>query len=157
MTEVTSAKGEIEVVKGEFITDGKTFVFHLPGTPFSGIGSTPADAYQDLMRIGAQTDQLSKRMKELARDQQGEIVRATIIRMSMIGLIVFGVVGGALFGAAAIFPRVAADISENTITQIARWIDDLPADRQEKISHAVQRIGDIFGRTDKGARPEGRP
>src|SRR5262245_14992127 len=100
-------KGEIEVIKGEFCTDGKTFILTLAGTPLSGTGATASAAFENLMRTEASAGALSQRLKELARDQQGEQVRATVIRSSLMALIIFGVVAGTLVVTAAMVPRVA--------------------------------------------------
>jgi len=106
-----SVDGDPSIVRGDFFTDGKTFVFRLADTPLSGVGDTPSAAFQDLMRVDAEAASLSARLRDLSRDQQGERVRAEIIRMSMIALIVFGVAGGAVAASAALMPRVLADIT----------------------------------------------
>ena len=98
------AEDDLSVIQGDFFTDGGKFIFRLAGTSLSGVGDTPTAAFDDLMRVEAATAPLSTRMRELARDQQGEKVRAEIVRMSMIGLIVFGVVGGALAASVALAP-----------------------------------------------------
>jgi hypothetical protein len=146
MTSDVSDQREIDLIRGDFVTDGTTFVLRLAGTPFSGVGHSAAAAFEDLIRIDREAAPLSDRLRELARDQQGEKVRSTMIRTAMIGLIVFGVIGGALFGAAAMLPRVLADVSETTITQLARWIEDMPADKQERLSRAIARIGVLSSR-----------
>jgi hypothetical protein len=131
---------DVNLVKGDFVTDGKTFIFRLEGTPLSGVGNSPAAAFEDLVRVRGATGPLADQLRDLTRDQQDEKVRATVIRMALVGLIVFGVVGGGLFGAAAIFPRVVADTSELTVTQISRWVENMPAEKQEKISGAIAKI-----------------
>jgi hypothetical protein len=140
MKDGASVKQESSLIKGNFVTDGETFVFRLAGTPISGIGKSATAAFEDLVRVSGDAAPLADRLRELARDQEDEKVRATVIRMAMVGLIVLGVVGGALFGAAAIFPRVVADTSELTIRQLSRWVQDMPIEKQEELSRAIARI-----------------
>jgi hypothetical protein len=140
-----NGKPATNLIKGDFVTDGETFVFRLSGTPLAGVGKSAAAAFDDLMRLSGETAPLVDRLREVARDQQDEKVRATAVKMAMVGLIVFGVIGGAIFGAAAIFPRVVADTSEVAVTQIARWIEDMPAEKQEKLSRAMARIWALSG------------
>ncbi len=63
------------------------------------------------MRTEASAASLSQRLKELARDQQGEQVRSTVIRSSMVALTVLGVVAGIMVVTAAMLPRVVADVA----------------------------------------------
>jgi hypothetical protein len=111
-----------DIVRGEFLTDGKTFVFRLKDLPLSGVGPTADAAFQDLVRVEAASGELGERLKALAADQAGELVRATVIRWLIIALIAFGVVGGGLVGAFALAPAVAQSISEarvGTVDQAA--------------------------------------
>jgi hypothetical protein len=152
MKDGLNGKRELNLIKGDFVTDGETFVFRLAGTPLSGVGKSAAAAFEDLMRVTGETAPLADRLRELARDQQDEKVRATVIRMAMVGLIVFGVVGGALFGAAAIVPRVVVDTSELAVTQLSLWIKNMPAEKQETLSRALERIR-ALGQTKGPASP----
>lgn len=105
------------VIRGEFHTDGETFVFTLAGTPLSGVGATPQAAFDALMRVEAQAGALPERLRDLAREQAGAAERASLIRL--VGVLVVGltIVGGALGGAAALAPRVAADIAATMNTE----------------------------------------
>ncbi|MGE0830944.1 MAG: hypothetical protein AB7O04_16545 [Hyphomonadaceae bacterium] len=131
---------ELAIVQGDFFTDGKKFVFRLAGTSLSGAGDTPTAAFEDLMRVEAETAPLSTRMRELAREQQGEKVRAEIVRMAMIGLIVFGVVGGALAASVAVAPRVMADIGGMALSRVSHSLDSMSPEREAELAHAFQRI-----------------
>ncbi len=138
-----SAEGEVEVLQGDFFFDGKTYVFRLSGTLLSGIGETPTAAFEDLMRVEAKTAPLSSRMRELARDQQGEKVRAEIIRMAMIGLIVFGVVGGSLAASAALAPKVIADIGSLAAGKVINSIDNMTPEREAALATRLRRINGL--------------
>jgi hypothetical protein len=155
----TKANGQREanLIKGDFFTDGETFVFRLAGTPISGVGNSAATAFEDLVRVSGETAPLADRLRELARDQQDETVRATVIKFAMVGLILFGVVGGALFGAAAMLPRVVADTSETTVTEVARWIENMPAEKQEGLARAMARIWALSGQSRGAASPSSDP
>jgi hypothetical protein len=135
---------QIEVVKGDFYTDGRTFVFRLEGTPLTGTGTTPSAAFEDLMRVEATTGGLSQALKDMGRDQQGEQVRATVIRMTMIGLIVFGVIAGTLATTAALLPRVAADLAQITASRLEAWIVQMPPSSEERMGQFLQRIGGLM-------------
>jgi hypothetical protein len=137
---------ELAMVAGEFFSDGKTFVFRLAGTPLTGIGETPSAAFEDLMRVDAKTAPLSALMRERARDQQGEITRAAIIRMTMIGLIIFAVLGGAIVATAAIAPRVAVDVGGLALTRLVHSLDDMSPQHQAELTRAANRINELFGR-----------
>ena len=41
------------IVKGNFVTDGETFIFCMEGTPLSGVGRTASAAFEDLVRCKA--------------------------------------------------------------------------------------------------------
>ena len=142
---------ESGLVTGDFVTDGATFVFRAKGTPFSGIGKSPTEAFQDLMRVSEQAGPLSERLRQLARDQQGEKVRLSIIRMTTIALMVFGVVGGSLVVTAALVPKVAADVGMASLKKLSHWIEDMPPEQQEKLSRAIQRVGNLV----RGSGPAG--
>jgi hypothetical protein len=141
-------KREIGVIAGEFFTDGNTFVFQLAGTPLSGTGSTPSAAFEDLLRVESTAGPLSKTLKDLGRDQQGEQVRATVIRMSMIGLIVFGVIAGTLAATAAMLPRVAGDMSQIAASRLETWLVQLPPSSEERIGRFFQRVGGLMRSPD---------
>jgi hypothetical protein len=136
-------KGDIEVIRGEFCTDGKTFILTLAGTPLSGTGGTASAAFEDLVRTDVSTGALSQRLKELARDQQGEQVRATVIRSSLTALTVFGVVAGIMVVTAAMLPRVMVDVAAVTVSRLNAWADNMPPDHQKRISELLQRFGNL--------------
>lgn len=148
----TGEKGEVEIVRGEFCTDGKTFILTLTGTPLSGTGNTPSAAFEDLMRTQASAGALSQRLKELARDQQGERVRATVIRCSLAALIVFGVVAGTLVVTAAMLPRVASDLTEVTTLRLSNWLERMPPSTEKRIASILQRVGSLM-RASEGCSP----
>lgn len=141
-------KREVGVIKGEFYTDGDTFVFRLAGTPLSGTGSTLSAAFEDLLRVESAAGPLSQTLKDLGRDQQGEQVRAAVIRMSMIGLIVFGVIAGTLAATAALLPRVAGDMSQIAASRLETWLVQLPPSSEERIGRFFQRIGSLVRAPD---------
>ena len=140
----SNSTGEVAVLKGEFWTDGTSFIFKLADTPLSGTGDSPAAAFENLMRSDKGAGGLSSRLRELARDQQGERVRAMVIRMAMIGFIAFGLMGGALVGSAALFPRVIADITDITTTRLNRWVETMPPSTEERIARLLQRTGELL-------------
>jgi hypothetical protein len=147
--------GEIEVIKGEFCTDGKTFILTLAGTPLSGTGSTASAAFEDLMRAETSAGALPQRLKELARDQQGERVRATVIRSSLVALTVFGVVAGIMVVTAAMLPRVAVDVAAVTVSRLNAWADNMPPNHQKRISDLLQRFGGLMRASDACTAPAG--
>jgi hypothetical protein len=114
------------VIRGELFTDGTTFIITLAGTPLSGTGASADAAYADLMRASDAAGDLRGRLEAMAREQQGEIVRATVIRWIMIALICFGVVGGALAGAAAIAPSIAVNMTEAGAKTLSRYAKSKP-------------------------------
>jgi hypothetical protein len=107
------------VVRGEFFTDGKTFVLRLEGTPLSGVGPTAQAAFDDLKRAQGTAGDFTEKLKLLAKDQQGEQVRAALIRSFATWLIALTLVGGFAAGMAAVAPRLAADFSDATIRMMA--------------------------------------
>lgn len=127
-------------ISGDFVTDGDTFIFRLKGTPLSGVGQSASAAFDDLTRVMGETEPLIARLRDLERDQQGENVRASIVKMSMLGLIVFGVIGGALFGTAALLPRIIADTGETVMTKTADWLENMPEEKQQRLSKALARL-----------------
>jgi hypothetical protein len=151
----TGRKSEIEVIKGEFCTDGKTFIFSLAGTPLSGTGNTASAAFEDLMRTEASAGALSQRLKELARDQQGEQVRATVIRSSLMALIVFGVIAGTLVVTAAMVPRVATDLTKVTLSRLDDWIERMPPSTEQRITGLLQRAGTLMRASEACPPPAG--
>jgi hypothetical protein len=140
----SNSTGEVAVLKGEFWTDGTSFIFKLADTPLSGTGDSPAAAFESLMRSDKGAGGLSSRLRELARDQQGERVRAMVIRMAMIGFITFGIIGGTLVGSAALMPRVIADVTEITTRQLNRWFETMPSSSEERIARLLQRTGELL-------------
>jgi hypothetical protein len=151
-----SDRGNVDVINGEFFTDGKTFVFRLAGTPLSGTGTTAAAAFEDLMRAEASTGGLTHRLKELARDQQGEAVRATVVRTAMVGLVALGIVAGALFGAAVMLPRVVASVTDSTTARLDRWLDQMPPTTKDRIAEIIQRAGALARSSDGGCTPSAK-
>jgi hypothetical protein len=156
MVQKSSHERGVDVIEGEFSTDGRTFIFRLAGTPLSGVGNTPAAAFDDLMRADASAGGLPQRLRELARDQQGETVRATVIRIVMVCLIVFGVVGGSLVVAAALLPRVVADATVTTADRLSNWIDKMPPSAEERISKVLQRLGGLMRGSDPACQLPGQ-
>lgn len=108
MTVNATNKGK--VIGGQFHTDGEKFIFTLADTPLSGIGNSPAAAFDDLMRVTEQAGDLPDRLRELAREQAGAAERASLIRL--IGAILVGltIAGGMLGGALVLAPQVIADV-----------------------------------------------
>jgi hypothetical protein len=140
MGEQRPDSADIQMIDGEFFTDGKTFVFRLTGTPFSGMGSDPSSAFKDLLRVESEGSDFAQRFRALARDQQSEAVRATIVRYSIIGLITLSVVEGSLLAAAAMLPHVAADVSAAVYSGLTSKIVEMPPDKEEKLVRFLQRI-----------------
>jgi hypothetical protein len=136
---------EAEVIKGDFFTDGKTFILRLADTPLSGTGATAQEAFENLMSTQQSAGALTGRIKALARDQQGETLRTAIIRMTLAGLIVFGVIGGALVTAASMAPKVAADIATSTAVGLINWLDGLTPAREEKLTILLKRVRTLLG------------
>lgn len=128
------------VIRGEFHTDGQTFVFRLADTPFSGVGATPAQAFEDLLRSKASAGDLSRKLRDLAREQRGEQVRAAIVRTSMAALIAFGLVGGALGGAAALAPGVVAGVVETSAYRLGDWLDRMSPETEERLTRISQSV-----------------
>ncbi|HEY0941159.1 MAG TPA: hypothetical protein VGE08_13750 [Steroidobacter sp.] len=140
MAQLLEKDQEADLIQGEFFTDGKTFVFRLKDTPLSGTGNSPAEAFQDLVRVDAAAGALKHKLQTLQREQRGELVRATIIRMTMIGLITFGVLGGALVGAAALAPRVIADMVQITTEKLGNRLAAMSPEQERSIGHLVQKL-----------------
>ncbi len=133
------------LIRGEFVTDGKKFIFRSAGMSLSGVGDTPSAAFADLMRAEAETAPLSTRMQALARDQEGETVRAGIIRLAAITLILLAVVGGALATSAALAPSVITDLGALATSKLVDSIEHLTPQREAALRQAVQRLGGIIG------------
>lgn len=111
-------KTKADIVRGEFHTDGEGFVFTLSDTPFSGFGTSPQAAYDNLMLTVDEAADLPDRFRELAADQRSAIERASLIRMTAGLLIALTIIGGALGGALTLLPQVIADtvqvLNDNT-------------------------------------------
>ena len=144
MEHSSNSTGETAVIKSEFWTDGTSFIFRLADTPLSGTGDSPTAAFESLMRSDKSVGGLSLRLRELASDQQGEQVRATVIRMAVIGLIAFGIIGGTLVGSAALFPRVIADVTDITTARLSKWVETMPPSTEERIARLLQKAGDML-------------
>ena len=67
-----NGKPATNLIKGDFVTDGETFVFRLSGTPLAGVGKSAAAAFDDLIRLSGETAPLVDRLREVAHDQQDE-------------------------------------------------------------------------------------
>jgi len=128
------------VIRGEFFSDGATFVMRLADTPISGIGQSPAQAYDDLLRASAAAGDLPARLAHLAKEQRGEQVRAAVIRTTMTALIAFGVVGGAIAGAVTVAPAVIADIVQASAGKLAAWAETMPPETEEKLKQAIKQF-----------------
>ncbi len=155
MAETHNEKSQSEMITGEFVTDGKTFVFRLKGTPLSGSGDSASAAFDALMRADATAGDLSRKLKDLAREQEGEALRTTLVRWSMIGLIVFGAVGGALIAGAAMAPKVAADVADSTSTRLVSSFEHMSPTAEDKLSRLLQRLDAMMG--DSRACPPPAP
>jgi hypothetical protein len=129
-----------QVIKGEFFTDGKTFIFRLADTPLSGIGATAEEAFANLIKAQSAADALSSRIRALALEQQDEKVRASLIRMIMVGLIALGVVGGALVTAAGMVPKITSDVSASMIAGLNSWLEELTPAREKKLDAVLHRV-----------------
>ncbi|HTI02924.1 MAG TPA: hypothetical protein VL752_18410 [Acidisoma sp.] len=141
--------GDETLVRGEFFTDGRKFVFRFAGMPLSGIGDTPGAAFDDLMRAEAETAPLSARMRALARDQAGEAVRAQIVRFAAIALILLGIVGGTLAASAVLAPSVITDLGALATAKVIGSMEALTPEREAALRKAVQRLGGIVGVSGK--------
>lgn len=145
---------EADVIRGDFVTDGRTFILRLADTPLSGVGTTPQEAFDNLLAAQSAAGELPRRLSALAREQAGEQVRARIIQLAMIALIVLGVAGGATVSAAAMAPKVAATLIDTTIASFDTWLDTMPAERERKLSAVLTRV-DALTHDDRDAgRPE---
>jgi hypothetical protein len=122
------------VIRGEFCTDGRTFVFNLKDTPLSGIGATPQEAFDDLLLVEAKAGTLPHRLAELAREQADAAQSASLVRIVVIGLVALTIVGGALGGAVALAPRVASDILATTLQKVDGWLAGLSPEARRSIS-----------------------
>jgi hypothetical protein len=139
-------RGEDEaLVRGEFFTDGKKFVFRLAGMPLSGVGDTASAAFKDLMRAEAETAPLSARLRALARDQAGEAARAQIVRLAAIALILLGIAGGTLAASAALAPSVITDLGALATAKVVDSMETLTPEREAALRKVVRRLGGIMG------------
>jgi hypothetical protein len=136
------------VIRGEFFTDGKTYILRLGDTPLSGVGATAQEAFENLASNHAAAATLPAQIRALAREQQSESTRVGIIRVIMGGLIAVGIVAGAIITTAAIAPRVLSEMTANAI-------DGLSPEREEKLAKSLQRLRALMDRADKaGTLPE---
>jgi hypothetical protein len=129
-----------EVVRGEFFTDGETFILRLADTPLSATGATADEAFAALLSVRSSAGALPARLALLAREQQGEIVRAKIIQMSAVALIVLGVAVGTLISAVAIGPRVASEMVQVMAARADKWLDSMPPERVAKLSVVLRKV-----------------
>jgi hypothetical protein len=141
---------EDSVIKGEFFTDGKTFILQLADSPLAGVGTTAQEAFQNLIDSRSDAAGLSSRIRALAREQQGERVRAGIVRTVMGGLIAVGIIAGAIIVTAAIAPRV---VSEIAVSASMKLIDRITPEREEKLARALQHLRALVDGTDKAGAP----
>lgn len=128
------------IIKGEFVTNGEKFVFRLADTPLSAVGGSAQEAFANLLKAEAAAGSLSSQIRLLAREQKGENARATVVRMTMAGLIAMAIVGGALVTAAGMAPRIASEATTALLVRINSWIDTLTPGRQEKLISLLQRV-----------------
>lgn len=146
-----------EIIQAEFVTDGKTFVIRLAGTPFSGLGDSPGAAFDNLMQTKASAGALPQRVSALAREQEGAKVRTTLIRVAAVGIIIFGLFGGLLLGAAAMLPRVAADVTHTTAQRLSHWLENMPPASEDKLRRLIQQTGNLMRSPDEGCKTQGAP
>jgi hypothetical protein len=145
---------DADVIRGEFVTDGKTFIFSLAGTPLSGTGASPQEAYAALLGAQGAAGELPQRLAELAREQQGEKVRAGIIQLLMVGLIALGVVGGALVTTATLASRVMGAVTSVVTGELDSWLDHMPPERERKLGVVTRRVDGVEADADA---PEAKP
>lgn len=105
------------VIRGEFHTDGETFIFTLADTPLSGVGATPQAAFDNLLQATSQAGALPGRLRELAREQASAADRASLMRLIGAVLIGLTIAGGMLGGALVLAPHVIADVIDTINAQ----------------------------------------
>lgn len=110
--------GTSQIVEGDFVTDGTSFVFRLKGTPIAAVGDSPQAAFEGLLQARAAAGNLVPRLEELAREQRSERERLIWMRSLAAALIALFVGGGVLAGAAALAPKLAADLVETTVERL---------------------------------------
>lgn len=125
------------VIRGEFHTDGATFVFKLDGTPFSGVGATPQAAFDDLLAVEQRAGDLPQALAALAREQASAVERRTIVRLVGAAVVGLTIVGGALGGAVALAPRVVADVAQTTLAELNEWAAELTPEERRSLSEIV--------------------
>jgi hypothetical protein len=138
------------VIRGEFFTDGKTFILRLADTPLSGVGATVQEAFDNLASNHAAAATLPSRIRALAREQQSESARVAIIRIIMAGLIAVGIVAGAIITTAAIAPRVMTEMATSAI-------DGLSAEGAERLAKSLRRIMDRADKASASPQPSQVP
>jgi hypothetical protein len=135
---------EASVIRAELLTDGETFILRLSDVPISGTGATAQEAFVNMMAARSQAGALPERIERLAREQQGEKVRAGIIRTTLAGLIIIGVIGGALVTAVGMAPKVAGDLAIGMAAATSRWLDELTPAQEEKLGQMARRLRTIL-------------
>lgn len=105
------------VIRGEFHTDGETFIFTLADTPLSGVGPTPQAAFDSLMQATSHAGALPGRLRELAREQASAADRASLMRLIGAVLVGLTIAGGMLGGALVLAPYVIADVIDTINAQ----------------------------------------
>jgi hypothetical protein len=138
------------VIRGEFFTDGKTYILRLADTPLSGVGATAKEAFDNLASNQAMAATLPSRIRTLAREQQSESTRVAIIRTIMAGLIAVGIVAGAIITTAAIAPRVMTEMATSAI-------DGLSAEGAEKLAKSLRKIMDRADKASASPQPSQAP
>ena len=140
------------VIKGEFVTDGETYVLRIAGTPLTGTGPSADAAFADLMDTRAQTGAFAERLEQVAREQESDAVRATVVRWVIIAFIVFGAVGGVLVAAASLAGKVGADLGAAPIVETDVGTEP-PLAAGEGVGALVQQAGAVFDDADAPADP----
>jgi hypothetical protein len=72
-------------------------------------------------------------------------VRAALVRWSLIGLIVFGVLGGALVAGAAIAPRVISDVARTAVARALDGFENMSPEAEQELSELLQRADRLLG------------
>jgi len=144
------------VIRGEFFSDGATFVLKLADTPLSGAGASPDKAYENLLKATADAGDLTVRLKRLARDQQDERTRQTLIRSLMTSLVVLGVIGGGIIVSAGFLPKIFAEAHLGPADQLTRMLDNLDPDRERKLAGVLTRLDALVARPAAACPPAAR-
>jgi hypothetical protein len=143
-TQKLDAQKGSAVINAELLTDGETFIVRLSDVPISGTGATAQEAFVNMMAARSLAGALPERIERLAREQQGEEVRASIIRTTLAGLIIIGAIAGALVTAVGMAPKVARDLASGLAVATGRWLDELTPAQEEKLAQIARRLRTIL-------------